>query len=74
MGNRLAGKVAVVSVPEKSNIGAEYPIAALRGTADPELANEFVQFVLGEKAQAILKNYGFESPAMVQPTSGQGQR
>ena len=63
-----AVKVAVVSLPQRSNIVAEYPIAVLRGAANPQMADEFVRFVLSEKAQTILSRYGFESPAAPQPS------
>jgi molybdate transport system substrate-binding protein len=62
------GKVAVISLPDRSNIVAEYPIATLRGAANPQLADEFVRFVVSEKTQTILSRYGFESPAAPQPS------
>ena len=69
-----AGKVQVVSIPQGSNIVAEYPIAVLRDAANPVLAKEFARFLLGERAQAILKSYGFKRPAPVESSSGPNQR
>ncbi len=69
-----AGKVQVVSIPQGSNIVAEYPIAVLRDAANPVLAKEFARFLLGERAQAILKSYGFNRPAPVESSSGPNQR
>ncbi len=39
-----------------------YPIAVLKASKDAAEAKRFVEFVLGEEGQKILKNYGF-SPA-----------
>ena len=69
-----AGKVQVVSIPQGSNIVAEYPIAVLRGAANPELAKEFARFLLGERAQAILKSYGFKAPVPVESPVAPNQR
>ena len=69
-----AGKVQVVSIPQGSNIVAEYPIAVLRDAANPGLAKEFARFLLGERAQAILKSYGFKRPAPIEIPSGPNQR
>lgn len=39
-----------------------YPIAALRDAANPEVAQAFVEFVLGAQAQAVLRAAGFGAP------------
>ena len=69
-----ADKVQVVSIPQGSNIVAEYPIAVLRDAANPGLAKEFARFLLGERAQAILKSYGFKRPAPIGIPYGPNQR
>ena len=69
-----AGKVQVVSIPQGSNIVADYPIAVLRNAANPGLAKEFARFLLRERAQAILKSYGFKRPAPIKSPSGPNQR
>ena len=69
-----AGKVQVVSIPQGSNIVAEYPLAVLRDAANPGLAKEFARFLLGERAQAILKSYGFKRPAPIEIPSGPNQQ
>ena len=69
-----AGKVQVVSITQGSNIVAEYPIAVLRDAANPGLAKEFARFLLGERAQAILKSYGFKRPAPIEIPYGPNQR
>jgi molybdate transport system substrate-binding protein len=65
-----AGKVDVVSIPVASNVVAEYPIAVLRDAAYPQLAEEFVRFVLGERSQTILNSYGFKSPVIIPLEAG----
>ena len=65
-----ASKVEVVSIPEGSNIVAEYPIAVLRDAANPGLAEEFVRFVLRERAQTILSSYAFGPPATLHAEPG----
>lgn len=49
----------VIEFPESIPTRAEYPIAAVAG-GDEGAANAFINFVLGEDGQAILKKYGFE--------------
>lgn len=41
------------------NVSISYPIAVLEGSENPELAQEFVDFVTGEEGQEILNGYGF---------------
>lgn len=66
-----ARKVELVSVPDGSNIVAEYPIAVLGDSDNPRLAEAFTRFVLRERAQAILKSYGFLPPATIENQPGQ---
>ncbi len=51
----------VVEIPSEWNVLAEYPIATLKEASHPELAAEFVAFVLSPEGQAILQNWGFSS-------------
>src|SRR5690606_22880484 len=39
-----------------------YPIAPIAGSAHPEAAKSFVDFVRASKAQAVLAKYGFGKP------------
>ena len=39
-----------------------YPIAALTGASNPDAASAFVEFVLGERGQAILADLKFGTP------------
>ena len=43
--------------------GAQYPIARLSASENPEVAQTFVRYVLSDQGQAILASYGFDPPA-----------
>ena len=58
----IAGQFALVEIPSQFNVTAEYPIAVIRDTGQPELAREFVDFVLGPEGQRILAQWGFSPP------------
>lgn len=45
-------------IPEGLNILAKYPIAVIKTTAHPDLAQKFVDFVLSEGGQSILEKNG----------------
>jgi molybdate transport system substrate-binding protein len=60
---RAAGdKAQGVEIPADVNVVARYPMSVLDGAAEPELAEAFVDFVLGETGQGILSRYGFGPP------------
>jgi molybdate transport system substrate-binding protein len=52
-----AGKVRVLALPV--DVVAEYAIGVLSGTSLPSPAAAFVDLVLGERGQAILRRHGF---------------
>jgi molybdate transport system substrate-binding protein len=54
----LAGRVAIVTLPDHLNVLATYPIAVVSGSAEAVTARRFVDFVLGE-GQRILSAHGF---------------
>lgn len=60
----VAGRDEVeVIVPEgAADVVNRYPIAVLEDAADPEVADAFVAFVLGEVGQAVLADVGFGTP------------
>ena len=43
-------------------ISAQYPIAVLADSSEPELASKFVEFVLSQPARDVLASYGFDPP------------
>ena len=52
-----------ITIPAEYNVTARYPIAALSNAPQPELAAEFVTYVLSADGQAVLKKWGFGSAA-----------
>ena len=56
---RLAGRISILPIPERSNVVAGYPIARLRGSAEPELASVFIHFLRSLQGQDILLEHGF---------------
>lgn len=54
-----APELTLIEIPAEWNVLAEYSIAALIAAPHPELAEEFVAFVLSPEGQAILEKWGF---------------
>lgn len=52
-------EVQTVPIPEQFNIVASYPIAVIHDTPQPELAQQFIDYVLSPAGQQILTDYGF---------------
>jgi molybdate transport system substrate-binding protein len=48
-----------IEIPADVNVVAEYPIAPLSESANAELANSFIAYVLSPYGQATLKKWGF---------------
>ncbi|MDP8901626.1 MAG: molybdate ABC transporter substrate-binding protein [Actinomycetota bacterium] len=59
----IRDRVGVVPIPEDLNIIATYPVAALEGAREPELAQRWVDLVTGEEGQRVLEKWGFEPAA-----------
>lgn len=57
-----SGTVEGIEIPAEVNVVAEYPIATLAGSPNPEAAAAWVEFVLSDEGQAILTSHGFTSP------------
>jgi molybdate transport system substrate-binding protein len=57
-----AGKVEAVAIPDRYNVIAQYPIAALKRAGDPQTAMAFVNFVLSAAGQVTLEEFGFRTP------------
>ncbi|WP_238625282.1 molybdate ABC transporter substrate-binding protein [Aggregatilinea lenta] len=73
----IKDQVIILPIPDAYNTVATYPIAVTDDPAEPELAQAFVDTVLGESGQSILTNWGFissiisEQPATIGlPTDG----
>ncbi len=57
-----AGDVLGIDVPESDAVVNDYPIATLADSDQAELAQAFVDLVLGEQGQAVLAEAGFGTP------------
>jgi molybdate transport system substrate-binding protein len=57
-----AGKVGGVTFPEASSAVNTYPIAALAGSKNADLARQFVTLVTGPEGQQVLAAAGFAKP------------
>ena len=56
-----ADKVRVMAVMQ-GHTPILYPVAVLKGSANPAIAKEFAAFVRSPEGQAVLKEYGFSTP------------
>jgi molybdate transport system substrate-binding protein len=54
-----APEFKTIDIPDDFNVIAKYPIAALSGAPQPQLASDFVAYVLSPEGQATLKKWGF---------------
>ncbi len=57
------GTVDGVEFPESAKAVNDYPIAALKGAANPSGAKAFVAFVRSDKEMVVLTGAGFQKPA-----------
>lgn len=55
----IRDQVRVVEVPEDLNVVATYPMAAVERSENPDLAQEWKDFVLSDEGQGVLEKYGF---------------
>jgi len=51
-----------VEIPDRLNVRAEYPMAVTTGSSNPQAAQAFIDFTVGDSGQAILATYGFTTP------------
>jgi molybdate transport system substrate-binding protein len=58
----VGDKVTAVSFPEASQAVNSYPIAALKQSKAPDLAQKFIDAVTGEAGQKVLNAAGFTKP------------
>jgi molybdate transport system substrate-binding protein len=54
-----AEKLTTIAIPDEFNVIATYPIAPLRSAPQPQLATDFIRYVLSGEGQAILQKWGF---------------
>jgi molybdate transport system substrate-binding protein len=53
------GDVTGVKIPDRQNVIAAYPIAAVKGSENSAAAKAWVQFVQSKTAQSTLRRFGF---------------
>ena len=54
-----APDLKTIEIPNNLNVIAKYPIAPLIKSADPDLATQFIAYILSADGQATLKKWGF---------------
>lgn len=52
-------QVIQIEIPVDLNVLADYPIATIADSANPDLAQAFVDYVLSDEGQAVMAKYGF---------------
>jgi molybdate transport system substrate-binding protein len=57
----VADEVTLIPIPDEVNVIATYPIAVVNGSEEADLAQGFVEYVLGD-GQQTLAEYGFLPP------------
>jgi len=56
------GQVEGIKIPTEFNIVAEYPVGIIKNSANKKPAQDFIDFLLSPKGQALLTQYGFKTP------------
>lgn len=59
VGGKAADELATITIPKHLNPIASYPIAPLADAAQPDLARQFIELVLSQQGQEVLRAYGF---------------
>ena len=55
----IAPDLLEIEIPAENNVIAQYPIAALSKSSNPDLAQAFIAYILSDKGQSTLKKWGF---------------
>jgi molybdate transport system substrate-binding protein len=55
-------KAEAVDIPSDLNVVASYPIASVKASTKQDVDQAFMDFVLGDEGQAILRAHGFLPP------------
>jgi molybdate transport system substrate-binding protein len=56
---QMVGKVTRIVVPDEYNVVGKFPIGMLKQSKYPQDAQSFIDLVMAEEGQSILKKYGF---------------
>lgn len=56
---QVSPDLKTLEIPDQFNTVAAYPIAVTKGSQQPDLAKKFINYVLSDKGQAVLKSHNF---------------
>jgi molybdate transport system substrate-binding protein len=56
---KVSPDITTIDIPDQFNTIAVYPISVLKAAPNPTGAKVFLDYILGEKGQALLKKYNF---------------
>jgi molybdate transport system substrate-binding protein len=57
----IASKVSIIQIPDAVNTIATYPIAVTDNSAHPDLARQYIEYVLSDEGQSTLVKWNFIS-------------
>jgi molybdate transport system substrate-binding protein len=66
----VAGDLTTLAIPPEFNVVADYPIALVSNSNQPDLAQQFIDFVLSPQGQTILTEHDFQ-PIQADPTGSE---
>jgi molybdate transport system substrate-binding protein len=53
------GQIHLINIPDQVNVTASYFVAPISDSSNPNLAREFIEFILSPAGQEIITRYGF---------------
>lgn len=56
---KVAPEVQMIEIPDAFNVIAQYPIAPTKEAKEKEMAQAFVQYLLSDEGQQVMKKYNF---------------
>lgn len=56
----IRDRVTIIPIPDDLNIQAAYPIGVVKSTSQPALAQQWIDFVLGNAGQQTMHKWGFQ--------------
>ncbi|MBO6950172.1 MAG: molybdate ABC transporter substrate-binding protein [Rhodospirillales bacterium] len=60
LAQKEVGSLKIVTVPDNLSVGANYGLTVIKGA--PAVAEELAAYILSDKAQKVLRSYGFDAP------------
>jgi molybdate transport system substrate-binding protein len=59
---RVAAEVRTIAIPDRFNTVADYPIAQVKGSAQPELGRAFIAYLVSGAGREVLAKHSFVVP------------